>query len=96
MGRATNPVHRVLAVVTVDFAVYVLRRWQVALLLSVALLLQTFMARHVASGQADFSVYAAGRFAEHDALGGHEAGVAWQVLSLVWSGRCVGCSRHLQ
>ena len=95
MGRTTNPVHRVLAVVTIDFAVDVLGRWQVALLLSVALQLQTFMARHVATGQADFSVNAAGRFAEHDALGGHEACVAWQVLSLVGSGRCVGCSRHL-
>ena len=95
MGRATDPVHRVLAVVTVDFAVDVLGRRQLALLLSVAPLLQTFMARHVATGQADFSVNAAGSFAEHDALSGHEACVAWQVLSLVRSGRSVGCSRHL-
>jgi len=45
MGRTTNPVHRVLAMVTVDVAVDVLGRWQVALLLSVALLLQNFMDR---------------------------------------------------
>ena len=92
-----DPVHRVLAVVAVNVAVDLLRRWQGASLLCVALVLETVEAGLIAAREADFSVDAAGRLAEHRALGGHESCVAGQVLPVVGSalGRGVAGARHL-